>query len=130
MHHSFVQLQPCKTLKSLKFSMKIWKCIRVIQKVTAKTPICILKEEREHQTFYAPKQGKKKLDPSMRQLMSDHYTSQKSSLHCPHHSPPRIPKLLPYLGRANLDHLMCIRFAKCGSKSEDQILENSNLLSI
>ena len=42
---------------------------RVIQKVITKTLVCILKEEKEHQTFlstklfYAPKRDKKKFGP-------------------------------------------------------------------
>ena len=42
---------------------------RVIRKVPAKTPVCILKEESKHQTilctklFYAPKRDEKKFGP-------------------------------------------------------------------
>ena len=52
--------------------------------------------------IYAPKRGKRNLDWSMRQPMSGHCTSRESSLHCPHHPPTRIPKLLPYLGWATM----------------------------
>ena len=38
---------------------------------------------------------------------------------------------IPKVGHCGVPtHLMCVRFAKLGSKSEDQSKENSNLLSI
>ena len=74
--------------------------MRVIRKVSPKNLVCILKEERQYQTFLASKIDEFFLDRSMRQPMRDHCTTWECSHHCPHHLSTLLPNLPPCLGWA------------------------------